>query len=309
MGLRPANRSIETFDISLMAVVTKAMGAFLVLMLLLVPSYVAMPDLRRQLAGEEGASRALEKDATSLTEENRVLERPPDPSRERVLRERVAALEQENKRLTQGAGLPAMLVFFSWADCDADIDFYITGSDASGWPPMRPAHQPVPPGVYEYPQAQLAGLLFDLVDPAAAATDFITHRLAKQRLWIIKAVPPKSTYTFYAKVYRLRGHCDVTATGLLTAADAGNWRSYVSPGASFSSSPERFTHLITEGNGLRRAVILDQVAWDGTTLDWRHLKWPNAATEPELQQKLDRVMEENESGRSFQPDQIQEQQR
>lgn len=37
--MRTPHRSIETFDISLMAVVTKAMGAFLVLMLLLVPYY------------------------------------------------------------------------------------------------------------------------------------------------------------------------------------------------------------------------------------------------------------------------------
>lgn len=37
--MRRPNRSIETFDISLMAVVTKAMGAFLVMMLLLLPYY------------------------------------------------------------------------------------------------------------------------------------------------------------------------------------------------------------------------------------------------------------------------------
>lgn len=37
--MRRPHRSIETFDISLMAVVTKAMGAFLVLMLLLLPYY------------------------------------------------------------------------------------------------------------------------------------------------------------------------------------------------------------------------------------------------------------------------------
>jgi cell division protein FtsB len=37
------HRSIETFDISLMAVVTKAMGAFLVLMLLLMPYYSSSP--------------------------------------------------------------------------------------------------------------------------------------------------------------------------------------------------------------------------------------------------------------------------
>jgi Skp family chaperone for outer membrane proteins len=41
--MRRPNRSIEVFDISLMAVVTKAMGAFLVLMLLLMPYYSSGP--------------------------------------------------------------------------------------------------------------------------------------------------------------------------------------------------------------------------------------------------------------------------
>ncbi len=41
--MRRPHRSIETFDISLMAVVTKAMGAFLVMMLLLMPYYSSGP--------------------------------------------------------------------------------------------------------------------------------------------------------------------------------------------------------------------------------------------------------------------------
>jgi predicted nuclease with TOPRIM domain len=41
--MKRPHRSIETFDISLMAVVTKAMGAFLVLMLLLIPYYSSSP--------------------------------------------------------------------------------------------------------------------------------------------------------------------------------------------------------------------------------------------------------------------------
>ena len=41
--MRRSNRSIEVFDISLMAVVTKAMGAFLVIMLLLMPYYKSGP--------------------------------------------------------------------------------------------------------------------------------------------------------------------------------------------------------------------------------------------------------------------------
>jgi|GEM_PF-6236217 len=48
--MRRPHRTIETFDISLMAVVTKAMGAFLVLMLLLLPYYT--PDSTEDDAAE-----------------------------------------------------------------------------------------------------------------------------------------------------------------------------------------------------------------------------------------------------------------
>jgi hypothetical protein len=45
MGFRRPSRQIEVFDISLMAVVTKAMGAFLVLTVLLMPYYISSPDV------------------------------------------------------------------------------------------------------------------------------------------------------------------------------------------------------------------------------------------------------------------------
>ena len=45
MGFHRPARQIEVFDISLMAVVTKAMGAFLVIMILLMPYYVSDPDV------------------------------------------------------------------------------------------------------------------------------------------------------------------------------------------------------------------------------------------------------------------------
>lgn len=45
MGLRRPSRQIEVFDISLMAVVTKAMGAFLVLFVLVLPYYSSDPDV------------------------------------------------------------------------------------------------------------------------------------------------------------------------------------------------------------------------------------------------------------------------
>ena len=45
MGFRRPSRQIEVFDISLMAVVTKAMGAFLVLTVLLLPYYTSSPNV------------------------------------------------------------------------------------------------------------------------------------------------------------------------------------------------------------------------------------------------------------------------
>ncbi|MBS0234872.1 MAG: hypothetical protein JSR99_15470 [Proteobacteria bacterium] len=56
MMLRRTNRQIEVFDISLMAVVTKAMGAFLVLMLLLLPYYKGAPP---SMTSPEEAQRAI----------------------------------------------------------------------------------------------------------------------------------------------------------------------------------------------------------------------------------------------------------
>jgi hypothetical protein len=47
MALKRAHRAIEVFDMSLMAVVTKAMAAFLVLMLVLMPYYTSNPDVTK----------------------------------------------------------------------------------------------------------------------------------------------------------------------------------------------------------------------------------------------------------------------
>jgi len=284
MGLRPANRSIETFDISLMAVVTKAMGAFLVLMLLLVPSYVTMPDIQRKLAGEEVATRALANDQAFLIEENRALERN-DPSREQMLRQRIAELERENRQLAQRPGFPAMLALLSWAECDVDnIDFYIT-ADGTGadWPDVRPGPQPLPPGVFEYPQAQLAPLLLDIADPGAEATDFVTRRAAKQRLWIIKAVRPHTSYVFYAKVRGLRGECDPTGDVLLTATDGGIFRSRAAPGVGVASSPAPFRILVKS----ERIVFLGDLQWDGKVLDLHLGLWRGGFQLPDEQKKLD----------------------
>ena len=279
MRLRRANRAIETFDISLMAVVTKAMGAFLVLMLLLVPSYVAMPAMQRQLANDEAASRALEQTAASLVNENRALEAAQaDRSRQEQLRQRIAALEQENKQLAQRPGYPALLVFFDWNECSADnVDFYVA-ADSPGWPDVRPGPQPLPPGVFEYPQAQLAQLLLDLIDPGSTLTDFGTRRAAKHRLWIIETVRPNSSYSLYAKVGSLSGDCDISTNTLLTKVDFSDRRSSGGTVIGLSSKP---TPGLLSNKG-HRIVFLDRLHWDGKTLD-EHTWLEN----PHEQQKLD----------------------
>ena len=278
MGLRRANRAIETFDISLMAVVTKAMGAFLVLMLLLVPSYVAMPAMQRQLADDEAASRALEQATASLTSENRALAAAQvDRSQREQLRRRIAALEQENKQLARPAP-PALIVFFDWNGCAADaVDFYIA-ADVPGWPDVRQGPQPLPAGVLEYPQQQLATQLSDLVDADSALKDFINRRAARQRLWAINTLQLNTNYTLYAKVGRLNGDCDVATKGLLTASDTSDWRSSIGTTAALASKSVPGV-LSNKGH---RIVFLERLNWDGKMLHQQH-----AFDNPHEQDKID----------------------
>lgn len=59
MAIRRPARQIEVFDISLMAVVTKAMGAFLVIMILLMPYYRSDPDVGATAAAAQAAMEAM----------------------------------------------------------------------------------------------------------------------------------------------------------------------------------------------------------------------------------------------------------
>jgi len=119
--MRRPHRSIETFDISLMAVVTKAMGAFLVLMLLLLPYYTPnkltqedVQDILEQLkmvrdrieqvsqklgpdTGGQGVQESL-KEATSQLEFTAEVVRKLRALLDKSLAE-IARLEAENKRL------------------------------------------------------------------------------------------------------------------------------------------------------------------------------------------------------------------
>lgn len=90
MAFRRVNRQIEVFDISLMAVVTKAMGAFLVLMILLMPYYRSSPAYQKPV---EDVRRELDSLRKRLAEMQHNLGRFKDDP-EKLKRELAAALEQ-----------------------------------------------------------------------------------------------------------------------------------------------------------------------------------------------------------------------
>lgn len=100
--MKRPHRSIETFDISLMAVVTKAMGAFLVLMLLLMPYYRSGP-----IGQKEADALAMKADQVrnSLSV---ILERLTNASVEDLR----ALLEATRMQLEEARGLIAKLKQF-----------------------------------------------------------------------------------------------------------------------------------------------------------------------------------------------------
>ncbi len=105
MAFRRVNRQIEVFDISLMAVVTKAMGAFLVLMILLMPYYRSAPayqkpaeDIRRELD-------SLRKRLAEMQQNLGRFKEDPEP----LKRELAAALEQIDRLKVQITGLERQL--------------------------------------------------------------------------------------------------------------------------------------------------------------------------------------------------------
>jgi archaellum component FlaC len=105
MAFRRVNRQIEVFDISLMAVVTKAMGAFLVLMILLMPYYRSAPTYQKPV---EDVRQELDSLRRRLAEMQQNLGRfKEDP--EKLKRELAAALEQIDKLKIKIAGLERQL--------------------------------------------------------------------------------------------------------------------------------------------------------------------------------------------------------
>lgn len=96
--MRRPHRSIETFDISLMAVVTKAMGAFLVLMLLLMPYYSSSPmgqDTANDLAGK------IEKVKKDVQEVRERLQGASNEDLRKLLADALAQLDEARKLIDE----------------------------------------------------------------------------------------------------------------------------------------------------------------------------------------------------------------
>ena len=272
MAIRRPHRSIETFDISLMAVVTKAMGAFLVMMLLLIPSYIAVPEMQTHLSDVEAETRQLEQQAVSLTKQNQDLEQE---STQLAAQERQATSEQRQQEtqqvvvLQQGnasrpspnqkqGGYPALLIFFDWAECaPKDIDFYVERADTPSWPEVRAGRQPLPPGVFEYPPEKLKTLVTELADPFSRRgyTDLIVRATARQRLWIVNGVLPDTIYALYAKAPGIAPTCAIGAKVLLTAS------------SSVQSYTALYQSLVPPEQG-RHIVVLTRLHWDGKLLTY-----------------------------------------
>jgi hypothetical protein len=99
--MRRPNRAIEVFDISLMAVVTKAMGAFLVIMLLLMPYYSSGP------VGEKSASDLATTIKQTQDQLKIIADKLKQPNLD--LRELERLLEEARRRLRAARALLAQL--------------------------------------------------------------------------------------------------------------------------------------------------------------------------------------------------------
>jgi hypothetical protein len=238
MALRRPNRSIEVFDISLMNVVTKAMGAFLVLMLLLYPHHQRMRQAQRKVEQAAAKSQQLKEKIEELKRDNEAVQVgvAPTPSDLEKLRRNVAELEQENRRLTESAraagqasvGEGSFLIFFNWADCDADrVDSYVRGegvrfADGSEWEPVRKGPQATPPLAVRFDGEAAANNVLralganKLSDLNFAESFELSRRTSRLTVWAINGVKRNVKYAIYAKLGTLRGSspCKIILSGL-----------------------------------------------------------------------------------------------
>jgi cell division protein FtsB len=302
MALRRRNRSIEVFDIALMAVVTKAMGAFLVLMLIMLPSYNQAPAMEQTVADANAKRQQLAVKVAALQQRNAELK--SGGSEEARLEQRRTALEQENKQLREGSDTISMVITFSWADCYADrFHFYVWGENTklpngADWPPVHPMWQPAPPSIVQYGSSSSNDLIWhapsDLVDPRAAAPlqdlfvgflgmivrpsadelkpilQDLGERSKKQMLWAFDNVRPNARFAIYAQPDRLLAPCRPHIALLFTGVDevrldpsGSQWNNWTVQPAQ-SNSVVHLGHLEWTGKEMH---LLNATEADQTALD------------------------------------------
>ena len=123
--MRRPHRQIEVFDISLMAVVTKAMGAFLVLMLILIPYYPTGPNVEQTVEDAQSKvedAKANVKEATKAAEAGNIAELKRQLSDAKT---KVDVMEKEQKKLAQNAEFTKMLTEFKAVE--AQREAYMSG--------------------------------------------------------------------------------------------------------------------------------------------------------------------------------------
>jgi hypothetical protein len=292
--LRRPRRSIETFDIALMAVVTKAMGAFLVLMLIMLPSYNKVPGMQTEVHDADAALQRLTERVEAFEQRNAVLQ-------QRVVVRRA----KSGAPPVAGGTIVSLLLTFSWDKCEPyRVGFYTRGEnvklgDDSNWPAVRLGEQDAPPGVVAYVGAsktklpmrddadagqsrtgrdRLGALLFQVVNTLGhehfptPEYDF-RERAKNQTLWLINNLRPGAKFAIYAKPVDLRANCHPRLGAIIPEASAVNvespaWNHWV-------LSPDRNGGVVHLGYVIwtgRELQTVDPTVADQALLDAR-LEW------------------------------------
>jgi hypothetical protein len=275
--LRRPRRSIETFDIALMAVVTKAMGAFLVLMLIMLPSYNKVPGMQQEVHDADAALQRLTQRVEALQERND------------VLRQRSGA--------ASGGTVVSLLLTFSYADCPSGLfSFYARGenvtlADGSDWPPVHSGEQDAPPEVVAYIGAKapwimrqnplrsvrrLSALTVQFVNGLGLIPppdwDF-SDRAKDQVLWLINDLRPGAKFALYVKPLNTVRGCAPIVGALVPEASVTN-----------AESPQ-WNRWFLLPKDVDRIVHLGYVVWTGRGLETLD---PTAADQAELDAQVEK---------------------
>jgi len=266
-----------------MAVVTKAMGAFLVLMLIMLPSYNKVPGMQTEVHDADAALQRLTKRVEALEQRNAVLQ------------QRVVVLRAKSGAPPAAGGtIVSLLLTFSYADCPGSrLGFYVRAEnlklgDGSDWPAVRSGEQDAPPGVVTYvggsttaewimrqnPQRavrRLGALTVQFVNGLGRYPppdwDF-SDRARKQVLWLINDLRPGAKFAIYAKPYGIVGSCTPIVGMIVPEASVTNteppaWNHWVILPKDDDHILE-LAHLVWSGRGLE---ALDPTAADQAQLD------------------------------------------